>query len=67
MAETRNDAEASLLFQIRELDEALDEKAAGCLKRDRDALLAYDDFPAEHWKHLRTSNRIERHLRDGAP
>lgn len=34
------------------------EKAADCLKKDRDALLAYYDFPDEHWKHLRTSNPI---------
>src|ERR1700732_730264 len=27
--------------------------------RDRDALLAFYDFPAEHWKHLRTTNVIE--------
>jgi transposase-like protein len=27
--------------------------------QDRDALLAFYDFPAEHWKHLRTSNVIE--------
>jgi len=26
---------------------------------DRDALLAFYDFPAEHWKHLRTTNPIE--------
>ena len=30
-----------------------------CLTKDRDALLAFYDFPAEHWKHLRTSNPIE--------
>ena len=35
------------------------EKAAECLAKDRDALLAFYDFPAEHWKHLRTSNPIE--------
>ena len=35
------------------------EKAAECLRRDRDALLAFYDFPAEHWKHLRTTNPIE--------
>ena len=35
------------------------EKAAECLKKDRDPLLAFYDFPAEHWKHLRTSNPIE--------
>ena len=27
--------------------------------KDRDALLAFYDFPAEHWKHLRTTNVIE--------
>ncbi|MGA9728075.1 MAG: transposase, partial [Methylocella sp.] len=30
-----------------------------CLIKDRDALLAFYDFPAEHWKHLRTTNPIE--------
>lgn len=34
-------------------------KATDCLKKDRDALLAFYDFPAEHWPHLRTSNPIE--------
>jgi putative transposase len=35
------------------------EKAVACLTKDRDALLAFFDFPAEHWDHLRTSNPIE--------
>jgi putative transposase len=35
------------------------EKATACLEKDRDALLAFYDFPAEHWKHLRTTNPIE--------
>jgi putative transposase len=35
------------------------EKAADCLQKDRETLLAFYDFPAEHWKHLRTSNPIE--------
>ena len=35
------------------------EKAVECLTKDRDALLAFYDFPAEHWKHLRTSNPVE--------
>jgi putative transposase len=35
------------------------EKAVECLTKDRDALLAFYDFPAEHWKHLRTTNVIE--------
>ena len=58
MAETRNHAEASFDAFI-ETYELKYEKAAGCLKKDRGALLAYYDFPAEHWKHLRTSNPIE--------
>jgi putative transposase len=35
------------------------QKAVECLIKDRDALLAFYDFPAEHWKHLRTTNVIE--------
>ena len=35
------------------------EKAVACLVKDRDALLTFYDFPAEHWDHLRTSNPIE--------
>jgi putative transposase len=35
------------------------EKAVECLTKDRDSLLAFYNFPAEHWKHLRTSNPIE--------
>jgi transposase-like protein len=34
-------------------------KAVDCLTRDRDALLPFFDFPAEHWDHLRTANPIE--------
>ena len=34
-------------------------KATECLSKDRDALLAFYDFPAEHWQHLRTTNPIE--------
>jgi putative transposase len=34
-------------------------KAVACLTRDKDALLAFFDFPAEHWDHLRTTNPIE--------
>ena len=34
-------------------------KAAECLAKDRDALLAFYGFPAEHWVHIRTSNPIE--------
>ena len=35
------------------------EKAVSCLVKDRDTLLTFYDFPAEHWDHLRTSNPIE--------
>jgi transposase-like protein len=34
-------------------------RAAECLEKDRVELLAFYDFPAEHWQHLRTSNPIE--------
>jgi len=34
-------------------------KAAQCLEKDRDALLTFYDFPAEHWRHIRTTNPIE--------
>src|SRR5690554_7546868 len=30
-----------------------------CLKKDRDAMLAFYDFPAEHWTSIRTTNPIE--------
>ncbi len=33
--------------------------AASCLEKDREALLAFYDFPAEHWIHIRTTNPIE--------
>jgi transposase-like protein len=39
--------------------EAKYQKAVDCLTKDREALLAFFDFPAEHWDHLRTSNPIE--------
>jgi transposase-like protein len=34
-------------------------RAVECLTKDREALLAFFDFPAEHWDHIRTSNPIE--------
>jgi transposase-like protein len=33
--------------------------ACECLSKDRDVLLTFYEFPAEHWKHLRTTNPIE--------
>lgn len=34
-------------------------QACGCLRKDRTELLAFYNFPAEHWPHLRTTNPIE--------
>lgn len=34
-------------------------KATACLAKDREVLLTFYDFPAEHWRHLRTTNPIE--------
>ena len=58
MAETR--AEADKAFDLFvETFQGKYPKAAECLKKDRDVLLAFYDFPAEHWIHLRTTNPIE--------
>lgn len=35
------------------------EKTCECLKKDKDVLFAFYDFPAEHWVHIRTTNPIE--------
>jgi transposase-like protein len=58
MAETRTAAEAAFDGFI-EAYRVKYEKAVACLARDREALLAFYDFPAEHWAHLRTTNPIE--------
>jgi putative transposase len=58
MAETRAQAEAAFDAFLESYGAKYD-KAAACLSKDRDALLAFYDFPAEHWKHLRTTNPIE--------
>jgi len=58
MAETRQDAEAAFDGFI-ECYGLKYEKAVECLSEDRAPLLAFYDFPAEHWKHLRTTNPIE--------
>ena len=34
-------------------------KATDCLEKDRDVLLTFYDFPAEHWRHIRTTDPIE--------
>jgi transposase-like protein len=57
-AETKADAERALDLFV-EMYKAKYPKAVECLAKDRDVLLAFYDFPAEHWKHLRTTNPIE--------
>ena len=57
-AETRVDAEAAFDFFVTTYGVKYD-KAVGKLTKDRDVLLAFYDFPAEHWKHIRTTNPIE--------
>jgi len=57
-ASTRAAAEAAI-DMFAEKYGAEYEKAVTCVTKDREALLAFFDFPAEHWDHLRTSNPIE--------
>ncbi len=58
MAETRRDAHKAfdLFVESYQVKYA---KAAKCLTQDRDVLLAFYDFPAEQWMHIRTTNPIE--------
>jgi putative transposase len=58
LAANRASAEAAIDVFVEKYATKYD-KAATCLVKDRDALLAFYDFPAEHWEHLRTSNPIE--------
>jgi len=58
MAETKKDALAAFDAFVETWGIKY-EKAVECLTKDRNALLAFYDFPAEHWKHLRTTNVIE--------
>ena len=57
-AETRAAAEAAM-DRFAEKYRAKYEKAVTCLTKDREALLTFYDFPADHWDHLRTGNPIE--------
>ena len=58
MAETKKHALAAFDAFVETWAVKYD-KAVESLTKDRDALLAFYDFPAEHWKHLRTTNVIE--------
>ena len=58
MAETRVEAETAFdAFETR--FDAKYPKAVECLRKDRESLLAFYDFPAQHWVHIRTTNVIE--------
>lgn len=58
MAETRAEAEKAFDFFIDAYG-AKYHKAVERLIKDREQLLTFYDFPAEHWKHIRTTNPIE--------
>lgn len=57
-AETKDNAEKAFDLFIKTY-EAKFPKATLCLQKDRDELMAFFDFPAEHWQSIRTSNPIE--------
>ena len=58
MAETKEDA-LKAFDEFIQLYEAKYPKACDCLRKDKDELFTFYDFPAEHWKHIRTTNPIE--------
>jgi transposase-like protein len=58
MAPTKEEAQKSF-DAFLSLYEAKYPKATHCLTKDREALLTFYDFPAEHWIHIRTTNPIE--------
>ncbi|ARU01765.1 IS256 family transposase [Yoonia vestfoldensis] len=57
-AETKEDAEKAFDLFIKSY-EAKYPKATLCLQKDRAELMAFFDFPAQHWQSIRTSNPIE--------
>lgn len=58
MAETREQAHKAF-NNCAERYEAKYPKAIACLKKDKEQMLAFYDYPAEHWLHIRTTNPIE--------
>jgi putative transposase len=57
-AETKAGAEKAFELFVK-MYQAKYPKATECLEKDKDVLLAFYDFPAEHWIHIRTTNPIE--------
>src|SRR6202000_140520 len=58
MAGTRDEAYKAFNNTVG-LFEAKYPQAMECLKKDKEELLAFYDFPAQHWIHIRTTNPIE--------
>ena len=58
MAETRKNAHKAF-DDFEKRFEAKYPKATACLKKDREEMLVFYDFPAAHWVHIRTTNPIE--------
>lgn len=58
MASTRDEAHAAFAKFVGRY-QAKYPKAVTMLEKDRDSLLAFYDYPAEHWPHIRTTNPIE--------
>jgi putative transposase len=57
-APDRKSADAAMVLFAKKYQAKYD-KAVACLMKDRDVLLTFYNFPAEHWDHLRTANPIE--------
>ncbi len=57
-AETKADAEKAFDLFVK-MYEPKYPKAAICLQKDRDEMMAFYNFPAQHWQSIRTSNPIE--------
>jgi len=58
MSETRENASQSFDNFLEKYGSKY-EAACDCLRKDRDVLLTFYNYPADHWKHLRTTNPIE--------
>ena len=64
-AETKQQANEAI-DHFKEKYEAKYPKAWQKIEKDRDVLLAFYDFPAEHWRHIRTTNPSSRRSRRSA-
>jgi putative transposase len=58
MAESQQEADKAFDYFVSAYG-AKYPKAVDCLRKDRDVLLSFYDFPAEHWVHIRTTNPVE--------